>query len=88
MTERHEWKISTSGPPWIVIDWATKRHTFNTRDEAMEFIERDKRLLDQYAQYAYEDATNQINKALSAKPRRRRIKNESSKNETSESEEA
>lgn len=61
---RHEWQISTDGPPWVVIDWAGKRHEFDTRDEGLAFIDRDKRLFDQYARDAHSDVTDQITYAL------------------------
>lgn len=62
--ERHEWQLSKDGPPWVVIDWAGKRHTYDSRDEAVAFIERDKRLFALYARDAHGDVTDQITRAL------------------------
>lgn len=61
---RHQWQISTDGPPWIVIDWAGKRHSYDDRDEALAFIERDRRLFDAYAADAQLDVVDQITASL------------------------
>ena len=63
----HEWQVSTEPDEdgkWIVIDWAKKRHALETRDEALAFIERDKRLFELYARDAKADVTQQITQAF------------------------
>lgn len=65
--ERHEWKIATEpneDGKWEVIDWAGKHHTYESKDEALAFIERDRRLFSAYAADAHGDVTDQITRAL------------------------
>lgn len=60
----YEWKRRTDGPPWEVIDWQGKLHTFETEAEGLDFIERDKRMLANASRAAFEDVTEQITKAF------------------------
>lgn len=63
----HEWKIATepnADGKWEVIDWAGNLHAYESKDEALAFIDRDKRLFGLYASDAHADVTDQITRAL------------------------
>jgi hypothetical protein len=60
----YEWKRRTDGPPWEVLDWQGKWHTFETEQDGIDFIERDKRMLANASRAAREDVSEQITKAF------------------------
>lgn len=55
----YEWVRSTE-PPWTVRDWRGRRHFFDTEDDQLSFIDRDKRMLADATRAANRDVTQQI----------------------------
>lgn len=51
---------------WVVIDWAGHRHSFDTEEDQLAFIERDMRMLDNHTINAKSDATDQITQFFQA----------------------
>lgn len=60
MSDGYQWQVSKD-EPWIIIDWAGKRHEFQSQKDQLDFLERDQRMLHAAANEAKADVVTQIN---------------------------
>ncbi|AJD82135.1 hypothetical protein [Mycobacterium phage Azrael100] len=64
----YEWKRRTDGPPWSVRDWQGRWHDFDTEEDQLAFIERDKRMLAAASADARADVVVQMTQAFENQP--------------------